>query len=280
MSCGCTQPGSYAQCAGFQLFLTDVEGPHAEWASFYAQKVGAPYGKDNATTCSPYGLVVSVILSHRFPYYKDSPGDCGHDTKVNISGAGASKALSIGGTAAGTFSGITGIATGTTSIAAGGIAGAGAIAGIAAFGAGLLLLPLAFIAHHSAEVALEQKVLCAVSSGYNDFADQVEGLLKSGSITLDQANNMADQMQQQIVNALASGLKSCNARCYYTYAIKAVTMFCKERWYPALAAQAQKANTPAVVSDVQSLLTGNSGKTIAVGGGLILVLLVAKLFAR
>lgn len=263
--CGCTSPGSYATCAGFKVFNDSVT--NANIASYYAQKVGAPFGKSNDTTCAPYSLVVDVILSHRLPYYKDSPGDCGKDTKVDISGASAGKALSITGTAGGTIStlgsfGALGI-TGTIST----------VASIATFGAGLALIPIAMIEHHSAEVALEQKVLCAVASGYNDFADQVETMLQNGQITLAQANSMADQMQQQIVSALSQGLKTCNARCYYTYAIKALTMFCKEKLYPSLVPQAQ--TTAAIpTATVSKAITSGTMTAIAVAG----LLLAKRLF--
>lgn len=273
-NCGCTSPGSYSQCAGFQLKES------VDIANFYAQKVGAPSGKNDSKTCDVRSLVVNVIMAQRLPYYGDNPGDCGKDTKVSITGAGASKAIGIGSTVAGTFGSIAGIATGTgasisSGLAAGGLAAAGSIASIAAFGAGLLLIPLAFIGHHSAEVAIEKKVLCSVASGYNSFADQVEALLSSGQMTADQAGQLADQIQQQIISALQSGYKNCNARCYYTYAIKALTMYCKEYHYMMLAtAAAQKSQ--AAAAGTTSGPTSNRG--IAIGVGLAAVAVLAKIF--
>lgn len=271
--CGCTSPGSYAACAGFRNQTTPDEV-----AAQYADRVGAPRGKDGPTTCSVWALCRDVVKARRLPYYADNPGDCGKNTKVSITGAGTAKGIGIGSSAAGAFSGSVGVATGLTgsaAIEAGGLAAAGAIASIAAFGAGLIALPFAFIAHHSAEVALEKKVLCSVASGYNDFADQMDGLLATGNISVAQASQLADQIQQQIVTALQSGYKNCNARCYYTYAIKALTLFNKEKGYQILAASFK----PQQQSQPSQPSTTGKGTAIAIGAGaLALIAKVAGFF--
>lgn len=238
VTCGCGSPGAYAKCAGYQIYLTAVEGPNGEWSSYYADAVAAPKtGKNDATHCNVWDFCRNVVLCHRLPYYKDTPGDCPKNTQIHITGASVQKALGVGGAAAGITSGVIGLTTGVTggaALAAGGIATLGAALGFASLGAGLLAIPFALTAHHDAAIALEQQALCAVSSAYNTFADQLEPLIRSGQVSLDQANTLADQMQDEIVKALASGYNTCNARCYYTYGIKALTRFCKERFYPSL----------------------------------------------
>ena len=267
--CGCTSSGSYAHCAGFhnQTVPDDI-------AARYADRVGAPKGKDNATTCSVWSLCRDVNKVRRIPYYADNPGDCGTDKKVSIAGAGLSKGISIGGTGAG-------LVASAGSVGALGVGGAiTAVATWASFGAGLALLPLAIIGHHSAEVALEKKTLCSVASGYNGFADQVDSGLQNGTVTLDQAMQLADQIQQQIITALAQGLKQCNARCYYTYAIKSLTLLNKEVSYPMLASQfksqqqQQQQLQPAAPSS-----TSGTGTALTIGGlALAVIAKIAGLF--
>lgn len=270
--CGCASPGSYARCAGYTPYFTSVEGPNGEWAGYYADAVAAPKtGSNDSTHCNVWWFCHNVVLCHRLPYYKDTPGDCPKNTQIHITGASVSKAFGVGGAAAGLTSGVIGLTTGVTgsaALAAGGIATLGAALGFASLGAGLLAIPFALVAHHDQAIALEQQTLCAVSSAYNTFADQIEPLIRSGQVSLAQANSLADQMQDEIVKALASGYKTCNARCYYTYGIKALTKFCKERFYPSLVP-----TLPAPVADLMNGTITQNLPELAGGAAVILGLI-------
>jgi hypothetical protein len=195
----------------------------------YADRVGA------VDSLVPGGGIAWVakktIARHRMIYCKATQGDCGGASSVpELTDAKiTSIAGSLGSTAVG-FAGSTGELAGF-GLAAGSTALAAVTFGIGAVAAVITTI----FSHHAAAVAKEENTLCLVSETYNAYAAKIEQAVASGQITVAQAQALALQVEQQLVGIMASGYKNYNAYAYYTYALKAVSLYAREQIYPQLA---------------------------------------------
>lgn len=218
------QPQGYASCVGLPILSHDpisvLQG--------YAASAGA--SSTDFTMC----LTVAFLLTRRMIMYKVNPGDCGTtasaisnsglltDLQLSQLGLGAVKAASsVGVQLGGALSGI-----------AGGVASA-----IPIIGSVLSTITSIFSAisqHHALAVANEQKILCAASAAYNQFATQVEQGLTLGSISLTQATQAMEQVASQLDQALSTIAKQGNASYGYRIALRALRQYNEKVVYPSL----------------------------------------------
>lgn len=134
-------------------------------------------------------------------YFKKTPGDCG-GAAAKASGGGSLKGIATGASIAAS-------ALGT----AGAIASMGAlsIAGAATGGVAMILGAVAAIfQHHSAAVAQEQDVNCAVMQAFNPTAYQIDQAVMSGTISGSQGQAAYASLVQQATNGLQSVSKPDN----------------------------------------------------------------------
>lgn len=192
---------------------------------------------------------------------------------VNVD-LGALQGAQLGTTALGAGIGIAGAAGAFSS--GGALAGIGltsAVAGIATAGIGLLAIPFALIAKHAANVALEDKTLCEISQTFNAYEEQIEQALRSGRITVGQAQLYMSQVESQMISALQPHVKSYNGYYYFTMATKATSLFLREQVYSKLAPSQVASTVGAVLqgAGVPQTVAGFNTSTVALlAGGLLL----------
>jgi hypothetical protein len=274
LTCG-TPLGAFTQPPGLTYFEND-----STLIESYVDRVGAPRASDWIP------LAIQYVLRARRMYtakkaYSGEFGDCGNNTSIGLGVAPEiGKIDSIAGAAVAGVATVGGLATsGIGAGAAFAATTAGAVtaaAGIITAGIGLVALPFILIfEHHAQAVAKEQHTLCDVVIAYDQFADQIEPLIQSGQITLQNAVQLLEQVQQQLQGALAgisqgSG-KDCNAGCGFGYILNALVLYNIEVLYPKYAAQ-----STALLSSLNSLdsspqvIPGVNNSTAAKGLGLLL----------
>lgn len=209
----------------------------AQWAS-----IGFPVRFD-VSTVTPYivdrsagrnknvhDMVTACLQLNRIPYCKRQIADCGSQYSLNL----------------------------TNTEITGGIAQANQAVGVmTGTGPGLVTAPLLGIiagifTHHSQAVQKEQDVLCSVTTDYNQFADQIEQMLKIGQIALQDAITTLQKAYYQLVAQLATiegpGTSGCNAGCFFHSALDALLAFNKKYVYPSLVPAAKAVATPGTSS--------------------------------
>lgn len=246
MSCGCTvgNAASYASCEGGAVI---DQTPDAQ-LSTYAAQAGA--SSNNFTMC----LAIAYLKTHRIFYFKNSPGDCGTTSSIQVSVGG--QILKTAPGVAGAGLGIAG-GLGTTSIAGVGLG----VLGAATAGVGLLALPvLAITAHHAAAVANEQKTLCDVSVAFNQAIPAIESAVQTGNASVAQASQALDGIASQLDSVLATIAKpntSPNAATGFRIGLKALVLYYKAIILPQLAPS----------NPVSGLLSGLFGSNVGTSTG-------------
>lgn len=204
----------------------------AQWAS-----IGFPVRFD-VPTITPYivdrsagknknvhDMVTACLQLNRIPYCKKQIADCGTPTNASSGAAqGFAIANQIGDIAA----------TAMTGVPVGG-------------GGGLLSIVAGIFQHHAQAVAKEQDTICLVTTTYNQFADQIEQMIKNGQIALQDAIVTLQKVYYQLVAQLAviegPGTSGCNAGCFFHSALDALLAFNKKYVYPSLVPAAQSVAT-------------------------------------
>lgn len=221
----------FIKCTNFTVRNIDM----ADVAS-YAQRSGA-VGPDQLC------FVHVCLLSGRLIYWKNQPGDCPQETKINLGiSQQATKYGSLAGTGLGATASIAAIAGHGTIGAAGFGAGAAGAAGTAAAAAtvvGLALIPLVvwgmISAHHKIAVAREQATICDVSQAYNKWEEVMESGIVLGQTAVSDAKSALNVIEPQLLQSLQAIVKGgCNAACYYQKGIRALNMYATEKLYDSL----------------------------------------------
>jgi hypothetical protein len=164
----------------------------------------------------------AMLRSGGMIYYKNSPGDCGAPGKVPGFGSGQIAGLS-GQAASGVVGGL-GVA---------GIIGGAATLGISAAVAVSVGAIEQIISHHAAAVADEQGTLCSVVAYFNQAKFAIDGAVRAGQISPDQAVSYLTQVANQVQSGLASIEQTCNAACVYGGVAQAFMNFSRT-WYDSI----------------------------------------------
>jgi hypothetical protein len=218
----------------------------------YAIKGGAP---GNA-----FFYAAAIVMAHRIPWWKVSPGDCGQATAVPL---GASiQAEKLGGGIASTLNKISGSL------------------GLAGTIAGLALLPLTLLSEaHAHAVAQETEVGCQAAVAWNTYAATIENGLQNGTIALSDALQSLDPAASQVDGMLAQIQKTPgDAAAMMRQGIRGLVLLYKQpvgpdgkphslAWYAAQATLLQTA-TPTIAKSGGIALA-------AVAGGLLLWRIIA-----
>lgn len=230
----------------------------AEW-----QTIGIPVRFD-VSTVTPFivdrsagrnknvhNMVTGCLQLNRIPYCKAQLMDCGTPTSSTSDAAtGLRVANEVGGVAATALTGVP----------------------IGGGGPGLLSILAGIFSHHAQAVAKEQETLCQVSTAYNQFADQIEQMLKTGQIALQDAIVTLQKVYYQLVAQLNTiegpGTSGCNAGCFYHSALDALLAFNKKYVYPSLVPSAQAVALPGT-SSAQPPAGGTAGIPATSGAVLI-----------
>ena len=232
-SCGCKAGSSgtqYAQCAG----ATIIDPQPDSVAQMYAGKVGAPTSGPNSWVVC---VIASMIATRRFLYWKNSPGDCGQNTAIQIGATG-----------------VIGAGIGTAASADPEPISKGVLSGIASVLA-------VFTASHAKAVATEQATLCDVAISYNKNAFALEQLLLNGQYTPQQALAVLQQVVAQLKPYLGDITKQGNAAWGYNYALQALVLWNQDVVYPEL----YRAQSAAIAPG--SPATVGSGGVVVAGTG-------------
>ena len=176
-----------------------------------AQNGASSSGALNWTMC----MAMVFLITRRFPYWKNAPGDCGNAGTYTFSGtdAGISAGLK------------TAAITDPEPISKGILTGFSVIAGL-------------FGAAHQQAVINEQSTLCNVAGSFNQSMQYLEQYVKSGAMTTDQASATLSQIAQQLDQALAGIAKTASdAAAGYRIALRALVAFMEQIGFLTLAPQ-------------------------------------------
>lgn len=224
---------AYAQCGGYAIRTISPADVTA-----YAQRSGAT---DPNQLC----FVTSCLVTGRLVYWKNTPGDCPTQTKIDLGAAAkANTAVKIGSAGLSLY---------------GAAFGVGAKAGLfsalpslpaAATGIGLAIaIPLAvwgiISAHHKIAVAKEQATICDVSQAYDAWEQTAEYAIATGSMIAADVKAAVPQVEAQLMQALQAILKQCNAACFMQKGLKALNLYGVEKLYDSLSPHAQTISNPA-----------------------------------
>ena len=178
-------------------------------------------------------------------YFKNTPGDCGSPTQIDLSDA--SIAGSVGN-----------IATGIASMAGATLPG---------IGPAVQALQQIFAAHAQA-VANEQATICKVSQLINQVIPYYDQFVKRGLISPSTAYAGMQTYLNQAASLLATIEKSCNASCVYTAILQAHSDFVKS-YYPQIAPLGGATHAPGAPPATPSkgpgqvILSGSVGAPVA-----------------
>jgi len=181
-------------------------------------------------------FIESCLRARRIIYWKNTPGDCGTQTQVNI----------------GTTNKIVGTIQSLSAKDPEPISHA--ILSVAGFITGI------FGAHHAAAVQKEQTTLCEVALYFNTYCQQV---IQQGT-TGNDAKKIFTQVRDNAKSAVAAIEKPCNAGCFVHHTLDALTdLFIKLYGVESVAAQLNPKNPSAVGLKPGTLGIGE----IALAGG-------------
>jgi hypothetical protein len=252
-------PAGYANCGGYPLRAIDPADVTA-----YAQRSGAQGSNQIA-------FVQACLLTGRLIYWKNNPGDCPVQTRINSGPAQTiSRVGSVGLAGAGAASSVGLFATGGAGVGASapgaGVAlgGLPAIGGISAAAAatvvGLALIPVAIwgaiSAHHKIAVAREQATICDVSQAYDAWEQTVEyGIANSQTMATDAKSYLLGTVEPQLMQSLQAIMKQCDAACFMQKALKALDLYAVEKLYDSLTPRAQTSPVTNPANPVQASLS-------------------------
>jgi hypothetical protein len=203
-------------CAGRQ-------NPNDPFASLYPT-----IADRNMPASSPQGLphftaeMTASLIARGMIYYKNSPGDCGSPTSLDLTSASLAKS---GGSVASA-----GLSVGLAAAQIGGAAAAGATAGLS-----VAISAIVEVFHHHAQaVATEQETLCRMANIVNQVIPHVDALVANGTISPSDGEGQLANFVEQVNGQLQAIEKTCNAACFYQGILNAHADFAKS-YYPALA---------------------------------------------
>lgn len=234
----------YAQCGGYALRTispADVEA--------YAQRSGAQ-GNNQLY------FVKNCLNAGRLIYWKNTPGDCPVQTKIDlgaistINKVGAVGLTGIGAASSGALLFTGGAGVGTSAAGSGAaLGGLPAIFGTIAGPVALAMIPLAIwgaiSAHHKIAVAREQATICDVSQAYDQWEQTAEYAIANGQMIASDVKAALPQVELQLMQALQAIMKQCDAACFMQKALKALDLYAVEKLYDSLSPQAQIISNPA-----------------------------------
>jgi hypothetical protein len=207
--CDKSNPNQYAICAGDTIKIIAPTSVMTQ----YAAQAGAK--STDWTMC----VTMAFLAARRMEYWKNTPGDCGSATKLQLTGS------------------FTGIATAGKGLTAAASLdpepiSKGILAGVAAIFGG-------FTAHHAQAVATEQSVACNVSLSFNYVVGSLEPAVAGGQISAVQASAILGQAYGQLVPQLQTIAKPGNLGYGHLIAMKALYNFFDDIVFPAMEAAAR-----------------------------------------
>lgn len=210
MGCTCnnSDPTQYVVCAGDSIRIIAPQSVMTQ----YAAAAGAR--SSDWTMC----VTMAFLAARRMEYWKNSPGDCGSATRLQLSSS--SQAIGIAGKGLGAVA-----AVDPEPLSKGILSGVAAIFG-------------GFTAHHAQAVNTEQATACNVSLSFNYVVGSLEPAVASGQLTAVQASAILAQAYGQLVPQLQAISKQCNLACGHLIAMSALKNFFDDVVFPALEAAA------------------------------------------
>jgi hypothetical protein len=191
----------------------------SRFAALYPVVAGRnlPAGMTNASGFAT--LVEGWLRARGFLYWKTNYGDCPAPSAV--------PGVNIAGLA--TNAGVNG---GMLAAQVAGVAGAG-LAGLTFGVSALASVITSVLQHHQQAVLDEQSTLCAVSTYFNKGINLIDNAVALGQV--DAADGVAalKSLVTQTVQGMMGIVKTCNAACIYTGALKAHADF-GASFYPAI----------------------------------------------
>lgn len=197
-----------------------VTDPFASLYPTIAQRnmpASSPAGLDHFTVVMTASLIARGII-----YFKNSPGDCGASTPVNLADATLAK---TGGSVASA-----GLSIGLGAAGIGGLAAGGATLGLSV----AITAVVAIFAHHDQAVANEQATICKVAGIVNQVIPQIDAAVRSGAISPSDGAGYIKNFVGQVNGQLGTIEKTCNAACFYQGILNAHADFATS-YYAALA---------------------------------------------
>lgn len=232
MSCGCSTSGTaYAQCAGVTIADPQPDSVMKMWAA----QVGAPTTGTNAWAAC---IISAFLQTRRFIYWKNSPGDCGSNTAINLGVSGQVQGIAALAASADPEPISKSVLTGIAQV----------------FGV--------FTASHAKAVSNEQATLCDVANAYNQNAFALEKLVQAGQYTPAQASAALGQIVAQLQALLQTIQNPCtsgkfNAACGYKFGLDALLAYNTSVVYPSLY------RAPAAVVQTSAGTPGSGGVIVS-----------------
>lgn len=220
--------GAMLQCAGVSPRISE------EVAAKYVDQVSNPApGKFAAPTrCYALACVRAGRLIYAKKNWSGTTGDCPAQVKEPSAGSKQITAnvsrIAASGTGALLSSGV------GSSVSTAGVVSATAIGtalGTATFGLGAIALLFGIFGAHERAVKVEQELLCNAVVGYNNFADWIEGELRAGNISVQDAITQLRSIRQSVAGNLAAINKSCNFSCGLLYALDSLVVWNEQENY-------------------------------------------------
>lgn len=167
-----------------------------------AQNSVPPSAPSTFVTACTASLIIRGIL-----YFKNTPGDCGTPTQLNLTASQATSAIG-------------GVAVGIASMAGAALPGIGAAVNAIA----------TIFANHAKAVATEQSTICAVANVINQVIPYYDALVRAGKISPSTAYAGMQNFLNQVNAQLAAIEKTCDAACVYQGILKAHSAFVQTYW--------------------------------------------------
>lgn len=167
-------------------------------------------------------VVEASLIARGLIYFKNSPGDCGTPTPLDLENASFAKA---GGSVASS-----GLSLGLGLAGIGGAAAGAATAGLSV----AITAVVEIFTHHAEAVANEQATICKVAGVTNQIIPHIDRLVATGAISPADGVGQMENFVEQLNAQLGTIEKTCNAACFYQGVMDAHADFVKT-YYPALA---------------------------------------------